>query len=83
MKIYTGSLSFNVKENELRAAFEKYGLVADVKIITDEHSGRSKGFGFVTMNDPAEANKAIKGLNGSELADRKIKVNEAQSRART
>lgn len=82
MKIFVGSLPFRTEEDELRQVFEKYGEVVSVKIITDKFSGRSKGFGFVEMTDNDSANKAIAELNGSELAGRKIVVNEAEERKR-
>ncbi|MBN1144384.1 MAG: RNA-binding protein, partial [Bacteroidales bacterium] len=66
MNIYVGNLHFNVSEDELRKAFEEYGEVASVKIISDKYSGRSKGFGFVEMLNDNEAKNAIDGLNGAE-----------------
>ncbi|MFO7368712.1 MAG: RNA-binding protein, partial [Bacteroidales bacterium] len=67
MNIYVGNLHFNVSEDELRKAFEEYGEVASVKIISDKYSGRSKGFGFVEMLNDNEAKNAIDGLNGAEI----------------
>jgi RNA recognition motif-containing protein len=83
MNIYVGSLSFKTKEDELKNAFEEFGEVSAARIITDKYSGRSKGFGFVEMPNDAEARKAIEGLNGKELDDRKIIVNESVERERT
>jgi RNA recognition motif-containing protein len=80
MNIYVGNLDFEVKEKELEDIFNEYGTVSSTKIITDKFSGRSKGFGFVTMEDQDEATKAIKGLNGTVLSDREIAVNEARPR---
>ncbi len=80
MNIYVGNLDFKVDENDLTAIFEEYGSVSSSKIITDKYSGRSKGFGFVVMDDAVEANKAIKGLNGTTLEEREIIVNEARPR---
>ena len=80
MNIYIGNLDFGVDENDLRNIFEKYGSVSDVKIITDKYSGRSKGFGFVVMENNSEANKAISELNGATLENREIVVNEARPR---
>jgi RNA recognition motif-containing protein len=80
MNIYIGNLDFGVDENDLRNIFEKHGSVSDVKIITDKYSGRSKGFGFVVMENNSEANKAISELNGSTLENREIVVNEARPR---
>ena len=76
--IYVGNLAFSVTEAELRSAFEEYGAVANVNIITDRETGRSRGFGFVEMNDAADAQKAIEGLNLASINDRKITVNEAR-----
>ena len=80
MDIYVGNLSYDVSENELRRAFEEFGTVDSVKIIMDRNTNRSKGFGFVGMNDPDEAKTAISELNGSELDGRELKVNEARPR---
>ena len=80
MNIYVGNLDFKVDENELKGIFEQFGLVSDVKIITDKFSGRSKGFGFVIMDDLTEGKNAIKELNGFSLKDREIVVNEARER---
>ncbi len=83
MDIYVGNLDFKVSENDLRVAFEKYGTVSSSKIITDKFSGRSRGFGFITMENREEANKAIKELNGTTLESREIVVNEAKPRKQT
>ena len=80
MNIYVGNLDFKVDENDLEGIFEEYGTVSSIKIITDKLSGRSKGFGFVTMEDQDEAKKAIKELNGAELENRVMVVNEAKPR---
>jgi len=78
MNIYVGNLDFKVDENDLNEVFEKYGKVDSAKIITDKSNGRSKGFGFVTMENPDEAKKAIDNLNGATLENRKIIVNESK-----
>lgn len=78
MNIYVGNLDFKVNENDLEGVFEEYGTVSSAKIITDKYSGRSKGFGFVTMEDQNEANKAIKELNGASFENREMIVNEAK-----
>lgn len=78
MNIYVGNLDFKVSDNELKEVFEEYGTVESVKIIVDKYTGRSKGFGFVTIADHVEASKAIKELNGSTLGEREITVNEAK-----
>ena len=80
MNIYVGNLDFKVNENDLVELFEKYGSVDSAKIITDKYSGRSKGFGFVTMENQDEANNAIEALNGTSINDRDITVNEAKPR---
>ena len=82
MNIFVGSLPFKLSEDELREQFEKFGEVASVKIINDKFTGRSKGFGFVEMPDDDSANKAIEGLNGSEVGGRKIVVNQSEERKR-
>ncbi|MDR2886938.1 MAG: RNA-binding protein [Bacteroidales bacterium] len=80
MNIYVGSLSFRMKEDELRKAFEGFGEVTSAKIINDKYSGKSKGFGFVEMPNDAEAKKAIDELNGQEIGGRRIVVNESVER---
>ncbi len=80
MNIYVGNLNFRVKENELKEIFEDYGEVSSAKIITDKYSGKSRGFGFVTMENDEDANKAINELNGASFDDRELVVNEARPR---
>jgi RNA recognition motif-containing protein len=80
MNIYVGNLSYEVTEEDLKEAFEAFGEVETVKIIKDNYSNRSKGFGFVEMPDKAAAESAITGLEGRELKGRSIKVNEAKPR---
>ena len=79
MKIFIGSLSYNVAAEDLRGAFEAFGQVASATVIKDEQSGRSKGFGFVEMPVQAEAQSAIAALNGQAFKGRTITVNEARS----
>ncbi len=79
-KIYVGNLSFSSTEEELRAAFERHGEVASVKVITDRDTGRSRGFAFVEMDDASAADDAIRALDGSELGGRSLRVNEAQDK---
>ena len=83
MNIYVGSLSFRVREDELRKTCEEFGEVTSARIITDKYTGKSKGFGFVEMANDAEAKQAIQELNGIELSGRKIIVNESVERERT
>jgi RNA recognition motif-containing protein len=78
MNIYVGNLNYRVDESALESVFAEFGTVSSVKIITDKYNGRSKGFGFVTMDDDAEAKNAIENLNGSMLEDREMVVNEAR-----
>ena len=78
MNIYVGNLDYKVQENDLESIFEDYGTVSSAKIITDKFNGRSKGFGFVTMEDAAEAKNAIEDLNGVAFENREIVVNEAR-----
>ena len=78
MKIYVGNLNFRTSESDLKKLFETHGAVSDSKIIIDKINGRSKGFGFITMDDNSEAQKAINELNGYSLESRKITVNEAR-----
>ena len=80
MNMYIGNLAFNVTEDDLKVLFSEYGEVASVNIITDRFSNQSKGFGFIDMPSNAEADKAIKALNGIELKGQKIKVNQAEDR---
>lgn len=80
MNIYVGNLDYKVSENEIEKAFSEYGEVDSVNIITDKYSGRSKGFGFVVMEDEEEAKNAINGLNGKTLGSRELVVNEARPR---
>ena len=80
MNIYVGNLDFKVDENELEEIFNDYGTVSSSKIITDKFSGRSRGFGFVSMENQKEANKAINELNGASYESRKMVVNEAKPR---
>ena len=75
-KIFVGNLSFQTTENDLTEAFAQHGTVEEVAIVTERDTGRSKGFGFVTMTDGAD--KAIAELSGSELKGRMLAVNEAR-----
>jgi RNA recognition motif-containing protein len=77
-KLFVGGISWNLTEEELKEAFAKVGEVEEAKIITDRVSGRSKGFGFVTMATAEDAAKAIEEMNGVELDGRAITVNEAR-----
>jgi RNA recognition motif-containing protein len=76
-KLFVGNLSFQTTESDVTAAFEQFGTLESVQIITDRDTGRSKGFGFVQMSDGA-ADKAIAQMNGSQLDGRALTVNEAR-----
>jgi len=78
MNIYVGNLNYKVNEDDLKNIFEEYGTVSSVKIITDKYNGRSKGFGFVEMDDEDHAGQAIKELNGTSFKERDLVVNEAR-----
>ena len=80
MNIYVGNLPHAASEDDLRQAFAGYGEVASVAIIKDKFSGESRGFAFVEMPSKDDAQKAISGLNGSELKGRTLNVNEAKPR---
>ena len=78
MRLYAGNLSYKLTEDELKSAFAAFGKVESATIISDKRTGSSKGFGFVEMPDKAEAEKAIKELNGKDFGGRAIVVNEAR-----
>ena len=82
MEIYVGNLAYATTDDGLKAAFAQYGEVTAVRVVTDRMTGRSKGFGFVTMPDAAQAQAAIDALNGHELDGRTVRVNESQPRPR-
>jgi cold-inducible RNA-binding protein len=76
--IFVGNLDFSTGEEELRQLFAQYGDIARVAIMTDRDTGRSRGFAFVEMTNTADGEKAIAALNGTQLRDRTINVNEAR-----
>ncbi len=80
MNLFVGNLSYQATDADLRTVFETYGRVASAKVILDRETGRSRGFGFVEMPAPGEAQAAIAALDGSDLAGRPIRVNEARPR---
>jgi len=80
MNIYVGNLAYDITEDDLQKAFEAFGQVTSVNIIKDKFSGRSRGFGFVEMAAKAEGQAAIDGLNGKELKEQALRVNEARPR---
>ena len=79
-RLYVGNLSFHATQDAIRDAFAKHGTVAEVHIVNDRESGRSRGFGFVTMGSANEAQAAITGMNGYMLDGRPLKVNQAEER---
>lgn len=80
MNIYIGNLSYETTEDDLRQAFEGFGEVTGVNILTDKYSGKPRGFAFVEMAVKEEAEAAITGLNGKDLNGRTINVSEARPR---
>lgn len=78
VNIYVGNLSYEMTENKLSELFSQHGAVTSAKIITDQYSGGSKGFGFIEMKDSGEADRAIGDLNGKNILNREMKVNIAK-----
>jgi cold-inducible RNA-binding protein len=79
-RLFVGNLSFNLTENDLQDAFAEYGTVVEANMMMDRATGRPRGFAFVTMSSPEEAQKAIDALHGKELAGRALTVNVARPR---
>ena len=77
-KLFVGNLSFKTTENELQDAFAAHGTVVEANLMMDRMSGRPRGFAFVTMSTPEEAQKAIAAMNGATLGDRQLTVNIAR-----
>ncbi|EDN67042.1 RNA-binding protein [Beggiatoa sp. PS] len=80
MNIYVGNLSYSMTEEELKEIFTEYGEISTVNLITDKYTGQSKGFAFVEMVKQADAETAIKELNGKTIKGMSIKVNQARPR---
>src|SRR5437879_5083650 len=78
--IYVGNLTWDATADDLLALFQEHGAVARAQVITDRETGRSRGFGFVEMDDDTEAQKAIDALNGADYRGRPLTVNEARPR---
>jgi RNA recognition motif-containing protein len=79
-KLFVGNLSFNTTENDLQDAFAVHGTVTEANLMVDRATGRPRGFAFVTMSSPEEAQKAIDALNGAAVDGRNLTVNEARPR---
>lgn len=79
-RLYVGNLSWNSDEDSLMRAFSPYGNVQEATIITDRDTGRSRGFGFVTMSSDDEAAQAVEAMNGQSLDGRPLRVNVAEAR---
>lgn len=79
-KLFVGNLDFKVTENDLQDAFASHGTVVETNLVTDRATARPRGFAFVTMASPEEAQKAIDGLNGKELGGRTLNVSVARER---
>jgi cold-inducible RNA-binding protein len=80
-KLFVGNLSFNTTENDLQDAFAAHGVVTEANLMMDRVTGRPRGFAFVTMSTPEEAQKAIDAMNGANLDGRNLTVNEARPKA--
>jgi len=78
MKLYVGNLSYDTSEEDLRKAFGEFGTVESVTIVNDKYTGKSKGFAFVEMSSKEQAQAAMTGLNGKQLGDRTLRVDEAR-----
>ena len=77
-KLYVGGLPYSVTDTQLEETFAAHGTVESARVITDRMTGRSRGFGFVEMSSPEEAEEAIQKLNGTDLEGRSLTVNEAK-----
>ncbi|MFZ4716685.1 MAG: RNA recognition motif domain-containing protein [Chthoniobacterales bacterium] len=80
MKLYVGNLTFDTTDQDLRDLFTQYGKPIEVALVTDRETGRSRGFGFVTMGNAEEGNAAIAALEGKDFQGRNLTVNEARPR---
>ena len=83
MNIYVSNLSYEIKDDDLRQIFEEYGEVSSAKVIKDRYNGKSRGFGFVEMNNEAEGEKAIGELNNEEFLGKAISVSKARPKPAT
>jgi RNA recognition motif-containing protein len=80
MNIYVGNLSSDANDETIRGAFESFGQVTSAKVIKDKYSGQSRGFGFVEMTTPSQAEAAIRSLDGKDLLGKEMSVKEAHPR---
>ena len=80
MKLYVGNLPFDVNDDALRSLFEQFGAVGSASVINDRETGRSRGFGFVEMDENSAAEEAIEQLNGNDFNGRPLVVNQARPR---
>jgi RNA recognition motif-containing protein len=78
--IFVGNLPWSTTDSDLQTLFSQFGTVISARVVTDKFSGRSRGFGFVDMDD-ADADKAISGMNGYKMGDRELTVNEAKPKS--
>lgn len=81
-KLFVGGLSWDTNDQSLSQAFSEFGAVSEAKVITDRDTGRSRGFGFVTFDSPADADRAMQEMDGAELDGRSVRVNEANDKPR-
>jgi RNA recognition motif-containing protein len=78
VKLYVGNISFTITEADLQHIFQEFGIVTEIKIVTDRETGQPRGFAFVTLGNDAEGRAAIKSLDGKEFGGRALKVSEAR-----
>ncbi len=81
-KLFVGGLSWDTTDSSLNDAFSGFGPIREVKVVTDRETGRSRGFGFVTFDAPADAEAAMGAMDGAELDGRAIRVNVAENKPR-
>lgn len=79
--LYVGNLTFTTSSSDLERMFSPYGAVSRANVVTDRETGRSRGFGFVEMDNDGEAQSAIDGLNGKDVGGRQLTVNKARERS--
>ena len=79
-KLYVGNLPFSTTQDELQGLFERFGSVASAAVIMDRETGRSRGFGFIEMDEASAADEALRELDGSDFGGRSLRVNEANDR---